>query len=209
MFSVFVVYLISRVGSRVPITTLLLSGIAVGLFELAIITYLQTIAGEKLGPLTFWIIGSLSSSRVTWAGILSILPFIAFGIAVTYVFSRDLNLLALGEDQAQHLGINVERVKLVLLFSGALLTAAAVSISGLVGFIGLMIPHMTRLLVGPDHRILLPASIFLGASFLVLCDGIVRLLASPGEVPVGVVTVMSGVLFFLFLMRRKKRIDAF
>ncbi len=207
--SVLVVYFISRVGSRVPITTLLLSGIAVGLFELAIITYLQTIAGERLGPLTFWIIGSLSSSRVTWGGILSILPFIIVGLVITYAYSRDLNLLSLGEDQAQHLGINVERVKLILLISGAFMTAAAVSISGLIGFIGLMIPHMTRLLVGPDHRILLPASVLLGATFLVFCDGIVRLLSSPSEVPVGVITVMSGVVFFLFLLRRKKRIDAF
>jgi iron complex transport system permease protein len=210
--SVLVVYSISRVGSRVPITTLLLSGIAVGLFELAIITYLQTIAGEKLGHLTFWIIGSLSSSRVTWEGILSIAPFVFVGIIITYLYSRDLNLLTLGEDQAQHLGVNVERAKLILLMAGAFLTAAAVSISGLIGFIGLMIPHLTRLLVGPDHRVLLPASILLGASFLVLCDGVVRMLtspASPGEVPVGVITVVTGVTFFLFLMRKKKRIDAF
>lgn len=212
ILSVLLVYSISRVGSRVPITTLLLSGIAIGLFELAIITYLQTIAGDKLGPLTFWIIGSLSSSRVSWEGILSIAPFIFAGMVITYLFSRDLNLLTLGEDQAQHLGVNVERAKLILLMSGAFMTAAAVSISGLIGFIGLMIPHLTRLLVGPDHRVLLPASILLGASFLVLSDGVVRMLtspANPGEVPVGVITVMSGVTFFLFLMRKKKRIDAF
>jgi iron complex transport system permease protein len=212
IISVLVVYSISRVGSRVPITTLLLSGIAVGLFELALITYLQSIAGDKLGNLTFWIIGSLSSSRVTWTGLLSILPFIVTGMIITYLFSRDLNLLTLGEDQAQHLGVNIERAKFILLISGAFMTAAAVSISGLIGFIGLMIPHLTRLLVGPDHRILLPASIILGASFLVLCDGVARLLtspASPSEVPVGVITVVTGVLFFLFLLRRKKRVDAF
>lgn len=212
IITVLLVYSISRVGSRVPITTLLLSGIAVGLFELALITYLQSIAGDKLGNLTFWIIGSLSSSRVTWSGVLSILPFIFAGMIITYLFSRDLNLLALGEDQAQHLGINVERVKLILLISCAFMIASAVSISGLIGFIGLMIPHLTRLLVGPDHRILLPASMLLGASFLVICDGVVRLLTSPvspDEVPVGVITVITGVLFFLFLLRKKKRVDAF
>jgi len=212
MTSVLVVYSISRVGKRVPITTLLLSGIAVSIFELAIVTYLQTIAGEKLGPLTFWLIGSLSSTRTTWVGVTSMLPFVIVGVLVTFLYSRDLNLLTLGEDQAQHLGVNLERTKLILMMLGALLAGAAVSISGLIGFIGLMVPHLARLLVGPDHRILLPASVFLGASFLVLCDGLTRLLTSPQspqEVPVGVITAVSGIVFFLFLLRKKKRIDAF
>jgi iron complex transport system permease protein len=209
IISVLVVYTISRVGSKVPISTLLLSGIAVGIFELAIVAYLQTIAGQKLGPLTFWLIGSLSSSRTTWGGILSILPFIAVGIAITYLYSRDLNLFTLGEDQAQHLGVNLERSKLILMVSGAFMTAAAVSISGLIGFIGLMIPHLTRLLVGPDHRVLLPASVLMGGSFLVLCDGLARVISSPNEIPVGVITAICGVTFFLYLMRRKKKMDAF
>ena len=212
MTSVLVVYSISRVGKRVPITTLLLSGIAVSIFELAIVTYLQTIAGEKLGPLTFWLIGSLSSTRTTWVGVTSMLPFVIVGVLVTFLYSRDLNLLTLGEDQAQHLGVNLERTKLILMMLGALLAGAAVSISGLLGFIGLMVPHLARLLVGPDHRILLPASVFLGASFLVLRDGLTRLLTSPQspqEVPVGVITAVSGIVFFLFLLRKKKRIDAF
>jgi iron complex transport system permease protein len=209
VISVLVVYSISRVGSKVPISTLLLSGIAVGIFELAIVAYLQTIADEKLGHLTFWLIGSLSSSRTTWLGILGILPFVAVGIIITYLYSRDLNLFTLGEDQAQHLGVNLERSKFILMISGAFMTGAAVSISGLIGFIGLMIPHLTRILVGPDHRVLLPASILLGGSYLVLCDGLARVLTSPNELPVGVITSICGVTFFLYLMRRKKRIDAF
>ncbi len=212
MVSVLVVYLVARVGSRVPISTLLLTGIAVGIFELAIVTYLQTIAGDKLGPLTFWLIGSLSSTRTTWTGVATMAPIIIFGVVAVFLYSRDLNIITLGEDQAQHLGINVERLKFILMILGALLTAAAVSISGLIGFIGLMIPNLTRLIVGPDHKVLLPASVFLGASFLVLCDGITRFLTSPSspqEVPVGVLTSMFGVVFFLFLLRRKKRIDAF
>ncbi len=212
VISVLVVYMIARVGSRVPISTLLLTGIAVSIFELAIVTYLQTIAGEKLGPLTFWLIGSLSSTRTTWTGVLVMTPIILFGIVATYLYSRDLNILTLGEDQAQHLGINLERLKFTLLVLGALLTGAAVAISGLIGFIGLMIPNLTRLIVGPDHKILLPASVLLGATFLVLCDGITRFLtnpSSPQEVPVGVITSVFGVIFFLALLRRKKRIDAF
>ena len=210
IISVLVVYFISRTGSTVPISTLLLSGIAVGIFELAIITYLQTISGDKLGHLTFWLIGSLSSSRTGWPGVLSIIPFILIGVLLAYLLSRDLNLLTLGEEQAQHLGVNLERSKLFLLILGAVLTGAAVAVSGLIGFIGLMIPHVTRLLVGPDHRVLLPASILLGASFLVLCDGISRMLTTLSqEVPVGVITALIGVVFFLFLMRKKKRGDAF
>ena len=196
-------------GSKVPISTLLLSGIAVGIFELAIVTYLQTIADDKLGHLTFWLIGSLSSSRANWFGVLAILPFILVGIIITYLYSRDLNLFTLGEDQAQHLGVNLERSKIILMISGAFMTGAAVSISGLIGFIGLMIPHVTRLIVGPDHRILVPASVVLGATFLVFCDGLARVLSSPNELPVGVITAISGVTFFLYLMRRKRRIDAF
>jgi iron complex transport system permease protein len=209
IISVLVVYSISRVGSRVPISTLLLSGIAVGIFELALVTYLQTISGDKLGHLTFWLIGSLSSARANWFGVVSVLPFILVGIIITYLYSRDLNLFTLGEDQAQHLGVNLERSKIILMISGAFMTGAAVSISGLIGFIGLMIPHVTRLLVGPDHRILLPASALLGAAFLVFCDGLSRVLSSPSEVPVGVITAISGVTFFLYLMRRKRRIEAF
>ena len=209
LLSVLVVYSISRVGSKVPMSTLLLSGIAVGLFEFALITYLQSIAGDKLGDLTFWIIGSLSSSRITWTGMFTIMPFIVIGIVISFLYSRDLNIIALGEDQAQHLGVNTERVKFILLISSAFMVAAAVSISGLIGFVGLMIPHVTRLLVGPDHRVLLPASLFLGASFLVLCDGLARILSSPSEVPVGVITVLLGVTFFLFLLRKKKRVDVF
>jgi iron complex transport system permease protein len=211
IISVFVVYLIARVGSRVPITTLLLSGIAVSIFELAIVTYFQTIAGEKLGPLTFWLIGSLSSTKTTWTGVEILLPFVLFGVIATFLYSRDLNLLTLGEDQAQHLGINIERTKLVLMGLGALLAAAAVSIAGSIGFIGLIVPHIARILVGPDHKVLLPTSAFMGAVFLVLCDGLTRFLTnprSPSEVPVGVITAVTGVVFFLFLLRRKKRVDA-
>ena len=211
MISVFVVYLIARVGSRVPITTLLLSGIAVSIFEIAIVTYLQTIAGAKLGPLTFWLIGSLSSTKTTWTGVEILLPLVFIGAVATYFYSRDLNLLTLDEDQAQHLGINIERTKLVLMGLGALLAAGAVSIAGSIGFIGLIVPHIARIFVGPDHKVLLPTCAFVGAVFLVLCDGLTRFLtnpSSPGEVPVGVITAVTGVVFFLFLLRRKKRINA-
>jgi iron complex transport system permease protein len=205
--SVLLVYFISRVGSRVPVTTLLLSGISISIFLSAIVTYMQTIAGERLHALTFWLMGGFS--YIEWKDVWSVLPFIFVGIGVTYLYSRDLNLLVLGEDQAEHLGVELEKTKLILLVSSALMTAAAVSISGLIGFIGLIIPHLTRLLTGPDHRVLLPASVILGASFMVICDGLARVIASPAEVPVGVITAVCGGPFFIYLLRRKRKIDAY
>jgi len=205
LITVLLVYNISRVGSRVPVTTLLLTGIAVSLFQNAIVTFLKVIAEESLlHGLVFWIIGSLAPTE-SWDKVFAILPFILIGTAVAYLYSRDLNILALGEDQAQHLGVEIEKVKTILLVSGALMTAAAVSISGLIGFVGLIIPHLTRVLIGPDHRVLLPTSAIVGASFLMICDALSRVIMGSGEAPVGVITALSGAPFFIYLLRRKRK----
>ena len=129
---------------------------------------------------------------------------ICLGITAAYFYARDLNILSLGEETARHLGVEVENVKRMLLIFGSLITASAVSISGLIGFIGLVIPHITRILIGPDHRILLPASTIVGATFLVLCDAVARVIISPAELPVGVITALSGGPFFIYLLRKKK-----
>lgn len=203
--TVLLVYGISKVGSRVPVTTLLLTGIAISLFQNAIVTYMKTIASDRiLHGLTFWLIGSLAPTE-NWDKAWAILPFILLGTAVAYMYARDLNILALGEDQAQHLGVEIEKVKRILLVSGALMTAAAVSISGLIGFVGLIIPHLTRVLIGPDHRVLLPTSAIVGASFLMICDALSRVIMGSGEAPVGVITALSGAPFFIYLLRRKKK----
>ena len=203
--TVLLVYTISKSGSRVPVTMLLLTGIAVTYFQSGIVTFLQTIAGDKvLHGLTFWLIGSLSSTE-KWADVWSVFPFLILGFLVAYFYARDLNILALGEDQAQHLGVEIERVKKILLVCATLMTAASVSISGLIGFVGLIIPHLTRLVVGPDHRILLPTSCIVGASYLMACDGIARVIMGSGEAPVGVITALAGGPFFIYLLRRKKR----
>ena len=205
LITVLLVYSISKMGPRVPVTTLLLTGIAVSLFQNGIVTYMQTIASDRiLHGLTFWLIGSLAPTE-NWDKVWAILPFILLGTAVAYLYARDLNILALGEDQALHLGVETERVKPILLVSGALMTAAAVSISGLIGFVGLIIPHITRVLVGPDHRVLLPTSAIVGASFLMICDALSRVIMGSGEAPVGVITAFSGAPFFIYLLRRKKK----
>ena len=205
--AMFLVYNISRVGSRVPITTLLLCGIAVNFFLFAVVGLLEVIAGDELHAIVFWLVGGFSN--VLWRDIWAMLPFIIIGIVAAYFYVRDLNLLAMGEETAHHLGVNVERAKQVLLVLASLLTAAAVSICGLVGFVGLMIPHLTRVVIGPDHRILLPTSTIIGEIFLVICDDLARVVATPFastlELPVGIITMLFGAPFFIFLFKKKKQ----
>jgi iron complex transport system permease protein len=206
LLAMFLVYNIARVGTRVPVTTLLLCGIAVNFFLYAVVTLLEVIAGDQLHAIVFWLIGGFSN--VLWSDIWAVIPFIVIGTAASFLYARDLNLLALGEETAQHLGVNVEKVKKTLLIFASMVTAAAVSLSGLIGFVGLMVPHMTRLVIGPDHRILLPASIIAGAIFLVVCDAVARVIATPFastlELPVGIITMLSGAPFFIMLFRKKK-----
>ena len=206
LFAMFLVYNISRVGSRVPVTTLLLCGIAVNFFLYSIVALLEVIAGDELHAIVFWLIGGFSN--VLWSDIWAVIPFVIIGIAISFFYARSLNLLAMGEETAQHLGLNVERVKQILLVLASMVTAAAVSLSGLIGFVGLMVPHVTRLLVGPDHRILFPASTVIGAIFLVICDALARVVATPFastlELPVGIITMLFGAPFFIILFRKKK-----
>ena len=202
--TVFFVYTISKSGSRVPVTLLLLTGIAVTYFQSAIVTFLQVIASDKLHGLVFWLIGSLAPTE-NWTRVGSIIPFIVVGVIIVYFYSRDLNILALGEDQAQYLGVEIEKVKRILIACGALLTAAAVSVSGLIGFVGLIIPHLTRVVIGPDHRFLLPTAAIVGSSFLMICDAVARVVMGSGEAPVGVITAFTGGPFFIYLLRRRKK----
>ena len=205
--AMFLVYNISRVGSRVPVATLLLCGIAVNFFLFAIVGLLEVIASDELHSIVFWLVGGFSN--VLWRDIWAILPFILIGIIAAYFYARDLNLLAMGEETAHHLGVNVEKSKQVLLVLASLTTAAAVSICGLIGFVGLMIPHLTRLIIGPDHRILLPTSTIIGAIFLVICDDLARVVATPFastlELPVGIITMLFGAPFFIILFKKKKQ----
>jgi iron complex transport system permease protein len=196
------VYNIARVGSRTPVVTLLLSGIAVSIFLSAIVSMLQVVAGWELHKLVFWLMGGFSYAK--WKDVWATLPLVCVGIPLAYLFARDLNIMALGEEEAQHLGVDVEKSKRILIVLGSLLTAAAVSISGLIGFVGLIVPHLTRILVGPDHRILLPSSLLTGAIFLVSCDALARVVFVPSEVPVGIITALSGGPFFIYLLRKKK-----
>ncbi len=201
--TVFLVYFMSRVGNKVPTTTLLLSGIVVNIFLLSIQAVLELRAGTALQAIVAWISG-VGFANIIWNKVWTVLPFVLVGTVIIYFFSRDLNMLAMGDDTAQHLGVNTERVRRFLLIIASLMTAAAVSISGVIGFVGLIIPHMTRLIIGPDHRILLPTTVIVGAIFLVLCDSVARIATGASELPVGVITALVGTPFFIYLLRRRK-----
>lgn len=200
---IFLVYSIASVRGKLPVNTLLLSGIAIALFLSAIISFLMYTAGEELHGIVFWLMGGLWGR--SWSHVLMAFPFILLGTAVIHIFARDLNIMLLGEEPAQHLGIEVETVKKIIIFSTSLIVAAAVSVSGIIGFIGLIIPHIMRILVGPDHRVLLPSSALVGGIFLVWTDTLARTIIAPTEIPVGIITALFGAPFFLYLLRTRKR----
>ena len=200
--AVAVVYLLARVGKALPATTLILAGVALGAFLASITAYLMTICGKELHGIVFWLLGGLSLTK--WAEVWVVLPCILAGIIVIWLHARPLNVMQLDEEQAQQLGINVERVKLILLGAASLITAAAVCFTGLIAFVGIMIPHAVRLIWGPDYRFLLPLSTLVGAIFLILADTLAHTLLTPTEIPVGVITAFCGAPFFLYLLRRRK-----
>ncbi len=201
ILAAFGVYFIATQGGRTPVATLLLAGLAVQTFLGAGVSYLLLNAGEGLEEAILWLMGRLRYSN--WGDVGSTLPFVLLLFVVLLAYARDLNVMLLGEEDAHALGIDVERTKRLLLAASALVTAAAVAVAGIIGFVGLIIPHIMRLIVGPDHRILIPTSALAGATFLVLADTLAR--AGPGPaMPVGIVTAAVGAPFFLFLLRRRE-----
>ncbi|EOC99910.1 FecCD family ABC transporter permease [Caldisalinibacter kiritimatiensis] len=201
--STFLVFFISRVKNRVPVTTLLLSGIAVGQFLTAIMSFLMVIYSKDLTKIIYWTLGSFAGK--SWNQLIPVALPIMISIVVLNFFARDLNVMLTGEESAKNMGIEVEKVKVIILFICAFTTAMAVSVSGIIGFVGLIIPHIVRLIVGPDHRILIPASALVGGIFMTYADTIARTIISPIEIPVGIITALFGGPFFIYLLRKKKR----
>ncbi|NLJ36155.1 MAG: iron chelate uptake ABC transporter family permease subunit [candidate division WS1 bacterium] len=198
-----VVYLLSRRGGRTPVGVLLLTGIAVGSVVSAASSLILITRGQgQMDRVVYWMLGSLSGAE--WAKVQMIWPFALLGFGVVYLYGRDLNVLLLGDEQAHYLGLNVEQVKLVLLVLSSMLAASAVAVSGVIGFVGLIIPHISRLIVGPDHRWLLPTAALSGAVLLALADLGARL---GGEIPIGIITSMLGAPFFLYLLHRRREYD--
>ncbi|WP_030601931.1 FecCD family ABC transporter permease [Streptomyces fulvoviolaceus] len=202
--TVLLVYVMSRSGGRTEVVTLILTGIAVNAFAGAVIGLFLFFADTAaIQQITFWQLGSLA--QATWPKVLAVLPCAVLGLVVAPLYSRRLDLLALGERPARHLGVDVERLRILLVLVIALLTAAAVSVSGIISFVGLVVPHLLRMAAGPGHRFLVPGSALLGAVVLLAADLAARTIAAPAELPLGVLTALLGSPFFFWLLRRTRR----
>lgn len=210
MATAILVYNLARVGGKTPVISMLLAGFVVSALLAAVVAFLMSISDRldlNLHSVYAFLMGHISVTG--WAQIAVIAPLVIGGIIAARFFARHLNAFSLGEEGAAYVGVEVERDKMLILALGSLLTAAAVSISGLVGFVGLVMPHAVRLSLGPDHRLLLPASALAGAAFLVFADLLARTVLAPIEIPVGIITALIGAPFFLYLLRRSRREYAF
>jgi len=200
----FTVVALARQGGRFPVTDLLLVGLAVGAFAGAVYSFLiLTLDSEEIPGVLFWLLGSFSSAD--WGRVVSAAPYLAVAAAGLLFLARDLDVFALGEEEAGYLGLRVERLKMLCVGFAALAASAAVAVSGVIGFVGLIVPHVARLLVGPRHVLLIPVSGLWGSAFVVLADAAARSLFSSSEIPVGIVTALCGAPFFLYLLRRSRK----
>jgi iron complex transport system permease protein len=200
VLAVVTVYGVARTGNTVPTTTLILAGVAVSALATAITTFLMLLNTSNTLTVFSVVLGGFN--RTTWEEVGWVLLYAVPASVVILAHGRILNVLSLDEEQARHLGVDVERTKLLLLGASSLAAAAVVSVSGTLGFVGLIVPHMVRLTWGPDNRHLLPMSIVMGAAFLIGADLFARMIREPQETPVGIITVLCGVPFFLYLLRR-------
>ncbi|ADH60183.1 transport system permease protein [Thermoanaerobacter mathranii subsp. mathranii str. A3] len=203
LMTVFFVYTISRTSTRVSMTTMLLAGIAISAFMSAIISLMMLLNHDEFSRIVFWTMGGFS--LITWNSVVFSTPIIVIGSFVMYVFSRDVNAILTGEEVAEHLGVNTELVKKIILVTGSLVTATAVSVGGIIGFVGLIVPHISRLIVGPDNRVLVPFSAISGAIFLTFADLLARIILKPMEIPIGIITAAFGGPFFLYLLIKSKQ----
>jgi iron complex transport system permease protein len=204
IITVILVGRLARSGDYVSLHNMLLSGIAVGAFFMALVSLLMYFSRRQLQQVIFWLMGGFD--RASWSHFRLALPYFALGLAVTLIHARVLNALLLGEETAANLGVEVEQVKKQLLVGASLLTATAVAVSGPIGFVGLIVPHALRILVGPDHRLLLPASALGGAVLMVAADTLARTIIAPTELPVGLIMSLGGAPFFVSLLRRRQRL---
>jgi iron complex transport system permease protein len=199
------VYFLSRVGGRSSTVTLVLAGVAVGAFLSSVTTFLMFHAQDAFRTVHTlgWMMGSFALA--SWVKVRLMAPVLVLGGGLLWLYAHRLNVLQLDDEQAHQLGVPVERTRLILIVVATLVTSTAVSVCGVIGFVGLIVPHAVRLVWGPDHRFLLPMGALCGAAFMIVADGAARALISPSELPVGVVTAFCGAPFFLYLLRQRRR----
>jgi len=200
--TIFFVYAVGSTGGRMATQTLLLTGVIVNAIFSALIMFITSVVDfNQVQSIVFWLMGNLST--IGYGTLLKLSTYSLIGLVALFSLARDLNALSLGEEQALQLGVDVERTKKLAFVGASLITGAVVSVSGLIGFVGLIVPHAVRLIFGPDHRLLLPASMLCGGMFLMAADTVARTVLSPVELPVGVITAMCGGPFFIWLLKRR------
>ena len=197
------VFAIAKVGNKLSVSNMLLAGMSVSFLMSSIISILMILNRNQIEKIMFWLMGSVSTAN--WTQVLMAAVVILSALVVIMFFSRELNIMSLGEENALTLGVEAEKVKLILLIVSSIVVASCVSISGIIGFVGLIIPNMVRILTGPDYKKLLPFSAVFGGMFLVFCDTMSRVLMPPMELPIGAVTALFGSPFFLYLIVKNKR----
>jgi len=203
ILTVFIVFTLAKVGKTLPVTNLILAGVAVSSFATALTSFLMINASGELRRTLVWLLGG--SNMAGWKPLIGQFPYVLIGLAVLIAMSYRLNVLQLGDEQAQQLGVNVPRSRTIIILAATLATAAAVAFTGIIGFVGLVVPHLMRRFGGGDARRLMPLSILGGAAFLLLADILARTLMAPQELPVGIITALAGAPFFLVILRQSRR----
>jgi iron complex transport system permease protein len=199
----FLVYSIARTRGKVSVITLLLAGIALSAMLSAITYFIMIFKVNDMAKVIFWIMGGLTSA--SWSRFIILAPLVTVLVVISGFFMRDLNMISLGDRRAVQMGVQTEKVKKIMLVMASFIAAVAVSVSGIIGFVGLITPHILRLIVGPDHKILYPTSVIAGGIVLLMSDTVARTVLMPREIPVGIITSIIGVPFFLYLLVRSKR----
>lgn len=207
LFSILIVYKIAYINGRAPIQTIVLAGVIVGLFCNAMVFIFFSIFYQESFSILYYLLGTLTEGDMTRIAISG--TIVAAGLTTTWFMSRELNILTQGEDNAFHLGVEVETTKRLLFIMASTMVAGAVAVAGMIGFVGLVVPHMMRIIVGPDHRVLIPASALGGAIFLLIADALARTLLPPLEIPVGALTALVGSPYFVYLLRKKRHTGEF
>jgi len=205
ILTIILVTRLARMDKKLSPENMIISGILVNaLFSSLLMFFISNSSSAKIHSVIWWLLGNLQAYKGVQVLIVGCVVFAGF--LITSIFSKELNALALGEEEAIHLGVDIEKVKKIFLLVSALITSIIVSMCGIIGFVGLMMPHLTRRLVGPDHRILIITSVLTGSIFLVLCDLVSRTVMAPKEIPVGVITAFVGVPFFIYVLRKTRKV---
>jgi iron complex transport system permease protein len=202
LLTVYIVYTIAHIGGSVPTTSLILAGVAVSSFAVSLTSFLMLHSTGEVRRAIGWLLGGVS--LVSWNATLALIPYLGIGLVTLILTGYALNLLQFGDDQATQMGLNVRRAKFIIIVAASLVTAAAVSFAGIIGFVGLVVPHIVRIWWGVDYRRLIPLSLIGGASVLLFADVLARIVLAPQELPVGIVTALAGAPFFLWVLRRAK-----